>query len=77
MKLESKSDAQVTLNLLNFKTVCKWNTDELQRDVKKLTGKLFAWNSLRAEAFSTLLSREDLCSNECLHLNVISLEGGF
>lgn len=38
LKLESKSDAQVTLNLLNFKTVCKWNTDELQRDVKKLTG---------------------------------------
>lgn len=46
MKLESKSDAQVTLNLLNFKTVCKWNTDELQRDVKKLTGRLFVWNLL-------------------------------
>lgn len=41
MKLESKSDEQVTLNLLNFKTACKWSTDELQRDVKKLIGKLF------------------------------------
>ncbi|KAJ7387069.1 hypothetical protein OS493_004033 [Desmophyllum pertusum] len=38
LKLESKNDDLVTLNLLNFKTTCKWNTDELQRDVKKLGG---------------------------------------
>ena len=46
MKLESKNDDLVTLNLLNFKTTCKWNTDELQRDVKKLGGKLFIWGLL-------------------------------
>ncbi|KAJ7387048.1 hypothetical protein OS493_004012, partial [Desmophyllum pertusum] len=43
LKLESKNDDLVTLNLLDFKTTCKWNTDELQRDVKKLGGKLFIW----------------------------------
>ena len=40
--MESKGDAQVTLNLLDFKaqTACQWDADELQRDFRKLIGKL-------------------------------------
>lgn len=46
MKLESKDDAHVTLNLLDFKTACQWDADELQRDFRKLIGKLFVCNVL-------------------------------
>ncbi|XP_078363180.1 mevalonate kinase-like [Oculina patagonica] len=38
LKLELNSDEQVTLNLLNIKTTCKWNAEELQSDAKKLVG---------------------------------------
>lgn len=40
LKLESNSDGQFTLKLLNFKTAYTWKAEGLQQDVKKL-GKVF------------------------------------